>query len=221
MGDRGQQLVAGFVVAEDGRPFRVELLPQDVADGAELAGASHRLLQSPVDARKIQFLHHRDRGIRLVLRNRHVADGQQRLDPRQQHGQVDGLRHVVVGAVAEGLHHDLGPVAGRGDDHGQHGGQVPASNLLEQVEPVSLVQIGIEDDQRDGVVVQLPEGIGLPPGHSDVVAPVGQELAQDAATDIPRVHDQNSFGTRSVFRNRDGVDHDGMLVDEERLVPPR
>ena len=79
------------------------------------------------------------------------------------------------------------------------------------------VEIGVEDDEVDLVVESL-QRLALAAGQHDFESVVGQEFAEETPADISWIDDQDASRARSVSRGRVGVDHDGMLVEDDRRV---
>src|SRR5215468_10697138 len=112
---------------------------------------------------------------RAELQRCRLTATQQRADASLELGELEWLRHVVVGPAVEPLHAILGAVS-RGED--QHGGGLSASpEALEHRQAIELRQAEIEHDeiellgrkQRVGVV-SVSGDHGLMPGTAKGVS---------------------------------------------------
>src|SRR4051812_45305983 len=147
------------------KPQHLELLRADLH---RLVATHHRLaVQVHLH---LAELHHR-----VLLRTRRAA-AQERVHPREQLAEAEGLGEVVVGAHAQA--EDLVRLHALGGEHQDGGGGSAAAQFLEQLVPVALREHHVEHDQID-IRLQGHAQAGLAVGrHADVVAVLAQVQAQ-------------------------------------------
>ena len=132
----------------------VQLQVPRAIDGAEVARPDLplQLVAAVEDEAGLEVV----RAGHLVV-GRRLADAQLGVDARQRHREVDGLGHVVVGALAERLHHVVALRLGRDHDDGQLGRRVGLAHRLQHLEAAHLRHHDVEQHERDLSVLELAQ----------------------------------------------------------------
>ncbi|MCY1229587.1 hypothetical protein D9M72_419560 [compost metagenome] len=145
--------VGAQIIVEAGQRLHDRVL------GNHLSGPHEQKFEKPEFARRDLDRHAARREAARIEIERNIAiahsgcpeprlPAQQHAHPRFEFANVEGLDHVIVGAEIETLDPLLGRAPSREDQHRR--AVLPGAHRPQNVEPVHLRQVEIEDDQIEG-----------------------------------------------------------------------
>ena len=132
--------------------------------------------------------------------------GHVRADPRQRHGKIDRLGHVVVRAQSKRLD-DVGALrSGRHHDHGKLGVGAVGANPAQDLESAHARHLDVQQDEIECQGLDERQRFRAIRRHADDVATVAQAPGERVPVGFVVVDDQQRAGARhsaaSVFSKR-------------------